>query len=176
MVSVAEIARELQPSPIITDWMMPQMSGPELIEAAKKDAVLQSVPIVLLTAKSDEESKLIGTEIGADAFLGKPFNDQELGSLVRNLLSLKSREREVEALNHQLTEGVLKRYLPPDLVDQIIAGDAALDQEPQTLNATILFSDLQGFTALSGKLRARKLARVLNEYLEVMNDVIRAWW
>ena len=77
-----EIARELV---IITDWMMPQMSGPELIEAAKKDAVLQSVPIVLLTAKSDEESKLIGTEIGADAFLGKPFNDQELGSLVRNL-------------------------------------------------------------------------------------------
>ena len=58
------------------------------------------------------------------------------------------------------------------MVDQIIAGDAALDQEPQTLNATILFSDLQGFTALSGKLRARKLARVLNEYLEVMNDVI----
>ena len=167
-----EIARELQPSLIITDWMMPQMSGPELIEAAKKDALLQSVPIILLTAKSDEESKLIGTEIGADAFLGKPFNDQELGSLVRNLLSLKSREREVEALNHQLTEGVLKRYLPPDLVDQIIAGDAALDQEPQTLNATILFSDLQGFTALSGKLRGRKLARVLNEYLEVMNDVI----
>ena len=40
------------------------------------------------------------------------------------------------------------------------------------MNATILFSDLQGFTALSGKLRARKLARVLNEYLEVMNDVI----
>ena len=39
----------------------------------------------LLTAKSDEESKLIGTEIGADVFLGKPFNDQELGSAVRNL-------------------------------------------------------------------------------------------
>ena len=53
-----EIARELQPSLIITDWMMPQMSGLSY-RSGKKDALLQSVPIILLTAKSDEESKLM---------------------------------------------------------------------------------------------------------------------
>ena len=123
--------------------------GPELIEAAK-DACFSryrlscSPPRVTRSRSSEPRSARM-------RFWASPSTTK---SYVRNLLSLKSREREVEALNHQLTEGVLKRYLPPDLVDQIIAGDAALDQEPQTLNATILFSDLQGFTALSGKLRA----------------------
>ena len=168
-----EIALQIRPNLIITDWMMPQMSGPELIEEVKSSCNgVSSVPIILLTAKSDEESKLIGTDIGADAFLGKPFNDQELGSMVRNLLSLKTREREVEELNKRLTESVLKRYLPPDLVDQIVSGERSLEQEPQTMSAAVLFSDLEGFTALTEKLRAKKMARVLNEYLTVMNDVI----
>ena len=51
-------------------------------------------------------------------FLGKPFNDQELGSAVRNLLGLKSREKEVEKLNAYITESVLKRYLPPTLISE----------------------------------------------------------
>ena len=70
---------------------MPQMSGPELITAVKEDPMLGSTPMILLTAKSDDESKVLGTEIGANAFLGKPFNDQELTSLVRNMLSLDRR-------------------------------------------------------------------------------------
>jgi signal transduction histidine kinase/class 3 adenylate cyclase len=168
-----EIAHQIKPNLIITDWMMPVMSGPDLIQEVKASGNgLSSVPIILLTAKSDEESKLIGTEIGADAFLGKPFNDQELGSMVRNLLSLKTREREVEDLNKLLTESVLKRYLPPDLVDQIVSGETSLEQEPKATHATILFSDLVGFTTLSDKIRAKKMARVLNEYLSVMTDVI----
>ena len=113
----------------------------------------------------------MGTEGGADAFLGKPFNDQELTSLVRNLLSLKSREKEVEQLNHELTELVLKRYLPPDLVDQIVSGETTFDQKPEGITGTILFSDLVGFTTLSEQLRASS-GEILNEYLEVMVGVI----
>ena len=81
-----DMAVVTKPDLIVTDWMMPQMTGPDLIKALKNDSDLSSIPVVLLTAKSDEESKLAGTEIGADAFLGKPFNQQELLSTVRNLL------------------------------------------------------------------------------------------
>ena len=167
-----EMAKKFKPDLIITDWMMPRMSGPEMIKNLKGQTELGSIPIILLTAKSDEESKLMGIEIGADGFLGKPFNDQEMLSLVRNLLSLKSREKEVEELNHLLTENVLKRYLPPDLVEQIISGETSLDQKPETIAGTILFSDIVGFTSLSGKLRANKLARLLNEYLTEMVQII----
>ena len=44
---------------------------------------VKGIPIVMLTARSDQESKLAGTEVGADAFLGKPFNPEELVSVVR---------------------------------------------------------------------------------------------
>ncbi len=163
-----------KPDLIVTDWMMPGMSGPELVAAIRADADLRAVPVVLLTAKSDEESKLAGTEIGADAFLGKPFNESELVSTVRNLVQLKEREREVERLNRHIAENVLKRYLPAPLVDDILAGRTSVDVEPETVQATILFSDLVGFTRLSARLRAAKMARVLNEYLGKMNDVVFA--
>ncbi len=165
-------SRQRRPDLIITDWMMPVMSGPELIAAHKSDPSVSSIPIILLTAKSDSESKLHGTEIGADAFLGKPFNEQELISIVRNLLKLKSREREVEKLNKLLTESVLKRHLPPSLVDDIIAGRANLVQKPRSAPVTILFADIVGFTVLASELRAARMARILNEYLARMNHVI----
>ena len=168
-----EIANKICPDLIITDWMMPQMSGPDLIEAIKEgDSHVSSIPIVLLTAKSDEESKLIGTNIGADAFLGKPFSEQELTSTVRNLLSLKSREREVQALNQELTENVLKRYLPPTLVEDILRGNFQFSVEPQPRLITVLFSDLCGFTKLGESLHPAEYAAQLNEYLSFMNEII----
>ena len=95
-------ARHHTPDLIVTDWMMPEMSGPEMIKQLKSDPAYAAIPIILLTAKSDEESKLIGTEIGADGFLGKPFNEQELTSLVRNLVQLKSREKELQLAHNDL--------------------------------------------------------------------------
>jgi adenylate cyclase len=163
-----------KPDLVVTDWMMPGMSGPELVAAIRADADLRAVPVVLLTAKSDEESKLAGTEVGADAFLGKPFNESELVSTVRNLVQLKEREREVERLKRHIAENVLKRYLPAPLVDDILAGRTSVDVEPETVQATILFSDIAGFTRTSAKLRAAKMARLLNEYLGKMNDVVFA--
>ncbi len=167
-----ELAQEHMPDLIITDWMMPKMDGPQLIRELKASPELSSIPVILLTARSDEESKLLGTEMGADAFVGKPFNEIELVSIVRNLLQLKAREREVTGLNRQLVENVLKRYLPPDLVNEILAGQRSLEEAPKSVSAVILFSDLTGFTSLSSTIRAAKIARVLNEYLSSMTDVI----
>lgn len=167
-----QIAEQYKPDLIITDWIMPEMSGSELIEFLKGDEELSSIPVVLLTAKSDEESKLIGTELGASAFLGKPFNSQELASTVRNLLLLKSREREVERLNRQLRENVLNRYLPPHLVDQIVRGNFEFAVEPRERLVTVLFSDLCGFTRVGEQLSTEDYAGQLNEYLAFMNEII----
>mgnify|MGYP002883542682 CR=1 FL=1 len=167
-----DMARQYLPDLIITDWMMPVMDGPTLITKINEDSELNATPTILLTAKSDEDSRMLGTETGADGFLGKPFNDKELTSLVKNLLSLKAREHEVKALNTMLTENVLKRYLPPDLVDQIISGETNFDDQAKTVTATILFSDLVGFTELSSEIRVSKTSKILNSYLETMNEII----
>ena len=167
-----ELVLEKRPDLVITDWMMPIKSGPEMIKEISNYPELASIPTILLSAKSDDESRIIGTEIGADSYLGKPFNQKELISIVRNLLSLKAHERTVKDLNNQLTENILKRFLPPILVDQIIRGDIAIEESPKLLTATILFSDLVGFTDLSNDIRVTKASRILNKYLETMNEVI----
>jgi len=165
---------ELRPDLIISDWMMPEMTGPEMVKRLKADSVLASTPVILLTAKSDAESKLLGTEVGADAFLGKPFNTKELLSIVHNLLTLKEREKEVANLNRHITENVLKRYLPPNLIEDILDGRLKMEDEAQAMAVTLLFSDLSGFTAMSELLGAEQMALLLNEYLTEMNEVIFA--
>ena len=166
-----DAALDLRPDIVITDWMMPDLTGPELVHALAAAPEVAGTPVVLLTAKSDEESKLIGTSIGASAFLGKPFNKHELLSTIRNLLSLKQREREVDALNRLLTESVLKRYLPPDLVDQLVDGGVSLDR-PELRTISVLFCDICDFTRNSEALGPEKIARVLNEFLTAMTGVV----
>jgi DNA-binding response OmpR family regulator len=71
---------------LITDIMMPEMDGMELIEAVRQDPDLRDLPIVLLTQKSDERDVLAGYTRGADMYLNKPFNPAELNLVVRRLL------------------------------------------------------------------------------------------
>ncbi|MGF2037884.1 MAG: response regulator [Nostoc sp. CmiVER01] len=166
------LAQEIIPSLIVTDLMMPLVSGLEMIQMIRKEEKLKGIPIILLTAKADEETRIEGTEHGADAYLAKPFNDRELLAEVRNLLALKENERRIVELNTYLTESVLKRFLPAVLVQKAATGDLTLDLRPEPRLITVLFSDIVGFTQLSNTLRSRRVAELLNEYLEAMTKVV----
>ncbi|MHC5765202.1 MAG: response regulator [Nostoc sp.] len=165
-------AKEIIPSLIVTDLMMPLVSGLEMIQMIRHEETLKGTPIILLTAKIDEETRIEGTEHGADAYLAKPFNDRELLAEVRNLLALKENERRIVELNTYLTESVLKRFLPAVLVQKAATGDLTLDLRPEPRLITVLFSDIVGFTQLSNTLRSRRVAELLNEYLEAMTKVV----
>ncbi|MBW4577476.1 MAG: response regulator [Aphanothece sp. CMT-3BRIN-NPC111] len=166
------VVRERRPHLIVTDLMMPVVSGLDMIRTIRAEEELKGTPIILLTAKADEASRIEGTEKGADAYLSKPFNDRELLAEVRNLLALKANEWRVQQLNTYLTESVLKRFLPPAMVKQCAAGEMALDLRPEPRLITILFSDIVGFTQLSNTLRSRRVAQLLNEYLEAMTKAV----
>ncbi|MFN6482737.1 MULTISPECIES: response regulator [unclassified Nostoc] len=165
-------AKEIIPSLIVTDLMMPLVSGLEMIQLIRNEEKLKGIPIILLTAKVDEETRIEGTEHGADAYLAKPFNDRELLAEVRNLLALKENERRIVELNTYLTESVLKRFLPAGLVQKAATGNLTLDLRPEPRLITVLFSDIVGFTQLSNTLRSRRVAELLNEYLEAMTKVV----
>jgi GAF domain-containing protein/class 3 adenylate cyclase/ActR/RegA family two-component response regulator len=166
------VAEQVMPSLIVTDLMMPLVTGLEMIGMIRQESKLKGIPIILLTAKIDEETRISGTELGADAYLAKPFNDRELLAEVRNLLSLKENEQRVMKLNTYLTESVLQRFLPPGLVKKAATGDLVLDLRPEPRLITVLFSDIVGFTQLSNTLRSRKVAELLNEYLEAMTRAV----
>ncbi|MGB3404976.1 MAG: response regulator [Microcoleaceae cyanobacterium] len=169
-----EKAKHYRPEVIITDLMMPMVSGLDLIRMIREQVDLKGIPIILLTAKADEDTRIEGVERGADAYVSKPFNDRELLAEVRNLRSLKENERRVAELNRYLTESVLKRFLPPQMVEKAANGDLLLDLNPEPRVITILFTDLVGFTRISNALQARRIAELLNEYLAEMTQAVFA--
>ena len=85
---------------------------------------------------------------------------------------LKLEEKKVRQLNYYLTESVLKRFLPAEIVNKAATGKLSLDLTPEPRRVTILFCDLVGFTKLSSSLEALSLAEILNEYLEAMSKAV----
>lgn len=75
-----------QPHLIITDVTMPQMDGYELVRQVRRRPALRLLPVVFLTGRTDPKERVLGYQLGCDVYLSKPFELNELGAVVRNLL------------------------------------------------------------------------------------------
>jgi len=78
-----------RPDLILVDWMLPDMSGLELTRALKRDRETRELPIILLTARSEEGDKVAGLEGGADDYITKPFSPRELLARIHAVLRLE---------------------------------------------------------------------------------------
>lgn len=97
-----EKAREIIPDLIISDVIMPVMDGFEMLDAIKKDPRTMHLPVILLTAKGMLESKVKGLEIGADDYVTKPFEFEEL--MARAKSAITNRKRVLQKLKISPTE------------------------------------------------------------------------
>jgi DNA-binding response OmpR family regulator len=75
-----------RPSLLITDIMMPEMDGYELVAALRRDALLGDLPVIMLTARTSEEDMVQGYTSGTDLYLTKPFDPAELVAFVERIL------------------------------------------------------------------------------------------
>lgn len=75
-----------RPDLILLDWMLPGTSGVELARRLKKDATTADIPIIMLTAKGEEDNKIQGLEVGADDYITKPFSPRELVARLKAVL------------------------------------------------------------------------------------------
>jgi signal transduction histidine kinase/DNA-binding response OmpR family regulator/ligand-binding sensor domain-containing protein len=101
------------PDLIISDVMMPEMDGITMAGRIKEDRNTSHIPLILLTAKSTEESKLSGLSSGADDYLTKPFNKQELLLKVRNSINRQNKLKEL-LRSQLLTEAPKEKVLSQD--------------------------------------------------------------
>ena len=92
------------PDLILLDWMLPGMSGVELARRLRTDKRTRTIPIIMLTARSEEQDKLTGLETGADDYITKPFSPRELNARVKAVL----RRRAPQMTDDVVQVGALK--------------------------------------------------------------------
>jgi len=116
--------RESLPDLVLLDWMLPGQSGVELARRLRADRRTRDIPIIMLTARADEQDKLSGLETGADDYVTKPFSPRELNARIKAVL----RRRAPEATDDLVEAGGLR--LDP-ASHRVHAGD-----EPVSLGPT----------------------------------------
>ena len=163
-----EQARASRPDLILADGMMPRMSGYDLLKAVREDQRLRSVPVVFLTARAGTEARIESLEAGADDYVAKPFDENELLARVRNLIHTRAQERELI----QLQKEKIAQFLPPHLADMIIAGDRDDFLKGHRADITVLFIDLRGFTAFAESAEPEVVIAILREYQTEMGSLI----
>jgi two-component system phosphate regulon response regulator PhoB len=89
-------ARKQPPDLIVLDLMLPAVDGLEVCRRLKGDSKTRDVPIIMLTAKSEESDMVLGLERGADDYIAKPFSPRVLSARVKALLRRKEAERQAE--------------------------------------------------------------------------------
>lgn len=135
------VARHEKPDLIILDLMMPEMGGFEFMRAYAKEA---SAPVIMLTAKVDDQDKIIGLELGADDYVTKPFNVRELMARVRAVLR-RAQKAPLESDVLRVDDIVLDRRT----VTVTVAGESAeLTRSEFELLATFMSSPGQVFSRL----------------------------
>ncbi|MBP8239910.1 MAG: response regulator, partial [Saprospiraceae bacterium] len=111
-----EKARLLIPDIVISDVMMPLKNGFEVCEVLKNDELTAHIPIILLTAKSAIDAKITGLRTGADDYLTKPFNTEELLARMENLIEQRRRLRRKYVQEHSAVEPIVisDHFTEPD--------------------------------------------------------------
>ncbi|MGO4831555.1 response regulator [Rhizobiaceae sp. 2RAB30] len=192
-------SRDLRPDLILLDIMMPKLDGISVVRMLKADSSLRSIPVILVTAKSDTRDVIEGLDAGGDDYLTKPVDQKALLARVRSMLRqkalrdtvedqarlLEDQTTQLEAWNRSLERkvadqvaeiermGRLRRFLPVQVADLIISsgdGDAFLQSHRREV--TVVFCDLRGFTAFAETAEPEEVMAVLGEYHTCLGDVI----
>ena len=79
-------AKEIKPDLILLDWMLPNISGVDVLRKIRSDKDLENTPVIMLTAKNMESDKVEGLEVGADDYITKPFGIKELLARITSVL------------------------------------------------------------------------------------------
>jgi adenylate cyclase len=179
------------PDLVLLDVVMPGMNGYEVCRQIRVNPATHLLPVVMITA-SEERERLKAIEAGADDFVPKPFNQQELLARVRSLIRIKQYHDTIEAQAAELAEwnrslesqvrqqveelarmSRLRRFLPPQLAELIVSsGDESILRSHRR-EIAVVFCDLRGFTAFSEISEPEQVIQALHEYHNTLGPLIQ---
>ena len=160
-----EAMEEVEPDLVLLDIMMPRMSGYEVCQKIRTRHPANELPIVLLTAKDQIKDLLAGFEAGANDYLTKPFDKNELLARVKTHLRLAK----INAAYGRFVPHELLRFLEKESIVEVKLGDQVRSE------MTVLFSDIRSFTTLSESMTPQENFNFLNAYLGRVSPLIRQY-
>jgi len=151
---------ERLPDVILLDLMMPGMDGFEVCRRLKKNSRTAHIPVLLITALSERKERLMGIEAGANDFLHKPVDMQDLLLRVANAAHAKALFDQLQA-EREKSDNLLLNILPKAIALRMKEGEVTIaDKYPE---ASVLVADLAGFTNLATHIPPEQLVFLLNE-------------
>ncbi|MGB3405094.1 MAG: adenylate/guanylate cyclase domain-containing protein [Microcoleaceae cyanobacterium] len=159
------------PDLILLDVMMPRMTGYEVTRKIRETWPPHQLPIMMLTAKNQVSDLVSGFEVGANDYLSKPLNKDELLARIKTHLGIQ--QLRTEKAHIRKTFG---RYVTEEIVNNLLETDEGLKLGGERRTITMLTSDLRGFTAFSERLPPEEVVKILNFYLSKMADIITAYY
>ena len=178
---------------VLLDVLMPGMNGYEVCAAIRAQPHLASLPVVMVTSLDAREERIKGLEAGADDFLTKPIDRQELMARVRSLLRIKRLHDQTRAqaaelkrwaatLEERVERGVeevarlsrLKRFFSPHLADLIVSGEADDPLKSRRREVAVVYLDLRGFTAFAETTEPEEVMRTLGTFHAAIGRIVHA--
>lgn len=153
-------AEQQTPDVILLDLMMPKMDGFEVCRRLKKYWKTAHVPVLILTALSDRKERLMGIQAGANDFLTKPVDIQDVILRVGNAVYTK-RLHDQLLVEREKSDRLLRNILPDPIAERMRNGE--LNIADSHSDVTILVADLVGFTALTAAIDPVEIVNLLNE-------------
>jgi adenylate cyclase len=162
--SALDAVTTLAPDLVCLDVMMPGLDGVEVCQRLRRQPAHAGLPILLLTALDRPEDKARGLEAGANDFLSKPFDNNELAARLASLLRTK-------ALQDRLAD-LLGRYVSDSIAAEVLRDPFAVSLGGDRRHVSTLFADVRGYTALAAEHTPEQALDLLNRYLTVATDAV----
>jgi len=148
----------------VLDLGLPGLDGIEVCQRIRREPDQAGLPILLLTALDRSEDKARGLEAGANDFLSKPFDQNELSARLRSMLRTK-------ALQDRLRD-LLGRYVSESVANEVLRDPSGVSLGGDRRHVTTLFADIRGYTALAEAHPAEETLDLTNRYLTVVSDAV----
>ena len=160
---------ERLPDVILLDLMMPGMDGFEVCRRLKKSSRTAHIPVLLITALSERRERLMGIEAGANDFLHKPVDMQDLLLRVANAAHAKALFDQLQA-EREKSDSLLLNILPKAIALRMKEGEVTIaDKYPE---ASVLVADLAGFTSLATHIPPDQVVFLLNELFSAFDSLL----
>lgn len=185
-----EKIRSEKPDLVLSDIVMPGMTGYDLCRKIREDEATRFLPVVMVTASGDQE-RVQALEAGADDFMAKPINQLELFARVKSLLRLKQYQDTIERQKAELAEwnrtletrvdeqvaeldkvSRLRRFLSPQIAELVVSQGGESLLEGHRREITVCFCDLRGFSAFSETAEPEEALAVLRAYHSALGGLV----